>query len=178
MDTQMAIQVPAKKLFPAFRLEYVVSCLGVPRSPLYDPESATGLIKRPCLPSRDSPRVGLGLRPGLGPGLGPIWRPGLGPGLGPALGPGLGPSLGPAWAWAWARASGLGPELLGPGLGPGFEKLVRAQFFVCQFFVCQFFVFFVCQFFVCQFFSYTGFGRGASDVACDFFARIFLVSDT
>ena len=128
MDTQMAIQVPAKKLFPAFRLEYVVSCLGVPRSPLYDPESATGLIKRPCLPSRDSPRVGPGLRPGLGPGLGPrlgpIWRPGLGRGLGPALDPGLGPSLGPAWAWA--RASGLGPELLGPGLGPGFEKLVRA----------------------------------------------------
>ena len=126
----MAIQVPAKKLFPAFRLEYVVSCLGVPRSPLYDPESATGLIKRPCLPSRDSPRVGPGLRPALGPGLGPrlgpIWRPGLGRGLGPALDPGLGPSLGPAWAWAWARASGLGPELLGPGLGPGFEKLVRA----------------------------------------------------
>ena len=62
---------PSKKLFPAFRLEYVVSCLGVPRSPLYDPESAIGLIKRPCLPSQDSPRVGPGLRPGLGPGLGP-----------------------------------------------------------------------------------------------------------
>ena len=103
---------PSKKLFPAFRLEYVVSCLGVPRSPLCDPESATGLIKWPCLPSRDSPRVGPGLRPGLGPGLGPrlgpIWRPGLGRGLGPALDPGLGPSLGPAWAWAWAQAWALG----------------------------------------------------------------------
>ena len=121
---------PSKKTIPSIQVGIRRFMLRSPRSPLYDPESATGLIKRPCLPSRDSPRVGPGLRPGLGPGLGPglepIWRPGLGPGLGPALGPGLGPSLGPAWVWAWARASGLGPELLGPGLGPGFEKLVRA----------------------------------------------------
>ena len=142
MDTQMAIQVPAKKLFPAFRLEYVVSCLGVPRSPLYDPESATGLIKRPCLPSRDSPRVGPGLRPGLGPGLGPIWRPGLGPGLGPALGPGLGPSLGPVWAWAWARASGLGPfwaRAWARALRNSLGHLVSMVFFRTQVFRTQVF---------------------------------------